>query len=67
MRVYTVDELTNALKAAAKDSPLGNATKVCIDDFEGNLGAFGLIQTLEVFYDSNTSRVTICCDPHEAK
>jgi hypothetical protein len=66
MKIFTVSELIQELRRAAGESPLGENAKVCLDDFEGNMGAFGPIQTLEVVYDEDTSHVTILCDRHEA-
>ena len=65
IRVFTVDELIAELSSVARDSPLGGKTRVCIGDWEGNMGAFGLIQTLQVVYDAEISRIMIMCDPHE--
>ena len=65
IKTFTVDELIAKLKLVARESPLGGATKVCLDDFEGNMGAFGTVQTLQVVYDEETACVTILCDPHE--
>ena len=64
-RVFTIDKLIEELKIVAKDTPRGRATKVCIGDWEGNLGAFAPVETLEVAYDDELDRVTIFCDPHE--
>jgi len=66
MKTYTVNGLIQELRRVAKKSPLGENTLVCLDDFEGNMGAFGPIQTLEVVYDKDTSYVTIFCNRHEA-
>lgn len=62
---YTVDELIVALKEAASKSPNGGRTRVRIGDWEGNLSANGLVETLEVKYDLGTDRVAIYCDPNE--
>ena len=66
VKSYTVKELVAALMSAAADSPLGNETKVCIADWEGNLMANGLVETLQVRYDSGLSRIGIFFDPYES-
>lgn len=65
MNVFTVNGLITALKKVSKEAPSGGETKVCLDDFEGNMGAFGEIETLEVVYDPEVDRITILCDRHE--
>ena len=65
IKKFTVDELIEALRSAAHDSPMGGVTPVRIADWEGNLAANGLVETLEVKYDRGTSRVAIYCDPNE--
>lgn len=40
MKSFTVDELISELQNLAKSASRGGATKVCIDDIEGNLGAY---------------------------
>lgn len=65
IKTYTVNELVEALRNAARNSPWGGETPVCIEDWEGNMSAFGFVETLEVKYDPDTSRIGIYCDPHE--
>lgn len=65
IKTYTVDELICELKQVASKSPQGGMTKVRIGDWEGNLSANGLVETLEVKFDPGTSRVVIYCDPNE--
>lgn len=65
VKTYTVDELIAALQEVAKQSPQGGNTRVRIGDWEGNLSAHGIVETLEIKYDPATTRVTIYCDPHE--
>jgi len=65
IKTYAVDELIAALKDAALKSPNGRRTRVRIGDWEGNLSANGLVETLEVKYDPGTARVAIYCDPNE--
>lgn len=65
IKTYTVDELIVALKEAASKSPNGGNTKVRIGDWEGNLSANGIVETMEVKYDPNTFRVVLYCDPNE--
>lgn len=65
MNVYTVAQLIDELKTVAAESPIGLKTKVGIDDFEGNIGAFGSVQSTEVIFDENSSNILLLCDPHE--
>ena len=65
IKTFTVDELIAELQTVAADTPHGGSTKVAIGDWEGNIGAFGPVETLEVAYDDECDRVTIFCDPHE--
>ena len=62
---FTADELIAAIKAAATDSPDGGASLVRVGDWEGNLSANGLVETLEIKYDPSTRRIVIYCDPNE--
>ena len=65
IKTYTVDELIDELKQAASKSPQGGMTRVRIGDWEGNLSANGIVETLEIKFDPGTSRVVIYCDPNE--
>jgi len=65
VKAYTVDELIAVLKAAARSSPRGGATKVRIGDWEGNWSEDRSVETLGVAYDPCISRVMIYCDPYE--
>lgn len=65
MKTFSVEQLVTELKKAAQNSPSGEKTLVCIDDSEGNTGAFGLVQSLDVFYDEEVSRLTILFDRHD--
>ena len=65
MKVYTVEQLIDELKTVAAESPTGLKTLVGIDDFEGNIGAFGPVQSIEVIFDEDSSNVLLLCDPHE--
>lgn len=65
MKSFTVDELISELQNLAKSASRGGATKVCIDDIEGNLGAYGPLETLEVVYDCETDHITIFCNQFE--
>ena len=65
MKVYAISELISALRTAAMSAPDGEAALVRIGDWEGNLSANGIVETLEVKYDPSSKRVVIYCDPNE--
>ena len=65
MKCHTVNELIVALRSAAKSAPSGGEAKVCVDDIEGNLGAYGPLEKLEVAYDQESGNVTIFCNQFE--
>ncbi len=65
MRVYTVEQLISELRIIASESPMGLRTQIGIDDFEGNIGAFGPVRNLEIVFDEDSSSILILCDPHE--
>lgn len=65
MKVYTVEQLIGELKAVAAESPMGLKTQVGIDDFVGNIGAFGPVQNIEIIFDEDSSNILLLCDPHE--
>ena len=65
MKVFTVEQLIDELKTVAAESPMGLKTQVGVDDFEGNIGAFGPVQGIEVVFDEDSSNVLLLCDPHE--
>ena len=65
MKCHTVNELIAALRGAAKTAPNGGEARVCVDDIEGNLGAYGPLEKIAVAYDHETGNVTILCNQFE--
>ena len=59
MKVYAISELISALRTAAMSASDGEAALVRIGDWEGNLSANGIVETLEVKYDPSSKRVVI--------